>query len=169
MTAELGLFEEAVALNVADVQARSLGELLGGCNDALDELAADDPDNAGTRWSEHIETSMGKDWLLTQIVALVNDERGEVPITIMLAGVVLHGTLVANTVYEHGLRNAGLVSAAYDLLNVEVGEAYSPDDPDQINDATNFLHLRDVEVVGHGLHLRWWRGDLEAVSGFSLG
>lgn len=133
---------------------------------------------AGDQANEH-RTSLN-DYVLEELVALVNAGNYEISVTLQVSGMLVSGLLVSGKRFfegysddlsspfepgsemEEAVREFALTNrAVYDREGEEV-------------DPPMFIHLRDARYVTPGGLLPtnngvWWRGRLSEVGGFSLG
>lgn len=131
---------------------------------------------------------MKSDWLLALIVDHLNENGGEIPITLTTPGGVVSGTLIGVKEYlkRTGSDLADVFPSRSDAI-LETFDAASKESVDSVRrhkeqvragetefEAPHFLHLRDAHyLTGHPRSTSrppmLWRGRLDGVSGFSLG
>lgn len=132
------------------------------------------------------------DWLLQELVGIVNATGVGFGITLSVGGMLISGILVDGEKYLEGLA-AGFegVDSGGSTLGASLGsiprrykELYRRSDPDDpsvepgeaINEPPVYIHIQDAQVYAPGGAAAtptgkgtWWRGRLSRVDGFWLG
>ena len=123
----------------------------------------------GSEGTLQITTQPESDWLLTSLVDFINKHGNEVPVTLVVGGVLVSGLLTCYEKYFDavGLDTAELFGAGNfpkSKANGGTTEAALP----------TFLHVKDARYFPASQALPknkgvWWRGRIAEVSGFSFG
>ena len=128
------------------------------------------------------------DWFLQSLVSIVNDETGDIPITLSVSGLLVSGEMIGGKTYfeefarqfKDGFRDISRETAAtIEESFKRLGDLYNPIQQESQRNGSrpkpHIVHLRDAQIYHSGDNPTpfekrvLWRGRLEAIDGFSLG
>ncbi|MBA3898296.1 MAG: hypothetical protein H0X36_14440 [Sphingomonadaceae bacterium] len=131
-------------------------------------------------------SSNQRDWFLADLVRLVNDTESRFPVTLSVPGGIISGTLVGGKEYfkaiadqfgQFGGANKSRVATLKEWISL-YGKVYDEEDEAPEKDITSipqFIHLVNARFYAPGQRpiptdtTIVWRGNLDTVSGFSIG
>lgn len=126
-----------------------------------------------------------EDWFLQFFVKMVNGSSTEIPVTLLIGGAILSGSLVSGHRYFDEI-GAGFVEALTDKVPTDAietfdgfmkknSEVYTTEEGRETAGEPTFIHLREARYFhqsgapipsNQGI---WWRGRISEIDGWSFG
>ena len=131
---------------------------------------------------EEVLNNPGKDWFLTTLNTIVNNNVITIGVTIVTHGFIVSGHLTGGREYFDAVANefATTLNSSFKIENSFQGLAdtiYGSDNP-EVKDgplASDYIHIKNARFynsASEGIlpnNPVWWRGRISEISGFSIG